>query len=441
METYRHIQQLNFLVATVDDLLADSTVAAWHSALLEEVKHSFSSIQQKATTVLQEDLIGQMMQQMIDIELKIRISLEAPLKSLCRLADMNHISLYKKVQLLLQVGKTYDLLGQWNQALDVFYQTLDFCTDSSEQKAETRKFLGHIKSKQRDYSSATKLYFDSIAIYTSLQNKHEIANIYLCQGYNEFEQGNYEKAEDYYRLALQLAPEEDRQLFADRNNNLGIMAAVRGDFDDAITYYTQAIEFYESLEDIRGLATAYQNLALLQVNMRKWKDAGESYQRALEYTQQDGNIELMGMIQLTRAELALKLYDFTMAQACCKHALKVFGRLDSQTCIAEAYKILGCVYRQQQKWEDAGRLFERSIQINDSAVNVLGIGETRYEYGLMYYSKGDKANAKQQLTGALEIFEKLDASLDIQKVKDALEKLKEDKQDKGIKIKRIIIHD
>ncbi|MBC8232712.1 tetratricopeptide repeat protein [bacterium] len=439
MDTYKHIKQLDSLVATIDDLLADSTVAAWHSGVLQEAKSAFSQIQQKAITSLQENLVDQMIQQLADVEQEMRISLESPLSSLCRLVDTNNLALEVKSQLLIQVGKTYDILGQWNQALDIFHKSLDVCTDNTAHRAEILKYLGHIKSKQREYSSATKLYLDSLAIYTLLQNKHEIAKMYLYQGYNDFEQGNYRQAEDYYRLALKLATEEaDNQVIADCRNNLGIMATVKGALDDAIAYYQQAASGYESLGDIPGLAAAYHNLAMLQVDKENWKDAGESYQRALEYARQTGNLELMGLIHLNRAELAIKLYDSAMAKACCDYAIAVFGELDSHTRVAEAYKFLGRVSSQQKKWDEAGGYFERSIKINDSVNNPLGAAEARYEYGVMYLSQGLKDNAKQQFTEALEIFDKLGASLDVQKVKAELAKLEGAKKEKASKIKRIV---
>ncbi|MFQ6043127.1 MAG: tetratricopeptide repeat protein [Candidatus Poribacteria bacterium] len=437
MGTHKQIQQLSSLTATIDDLLAHPKVAAWYSALLREAKTSFSQIQQEATGAVQENLVDQMMQQLADVEREIQVSLQAPLQSLRRLANTNNIPPEQKAQLLIQVGKTYDIIGQWNQALDIFYKTLDFCEHNSSEKAETLKFLGHLKSKQREYSAATRLYLDSLAIYAVIQNKHDIANIYLCQGYNDFEQGDYKKAEDYYRLALELGSEQsDNQIIADANNNLGIIATVKGDFDDALEYYTKSIEAYESIDDIPGLSTTYHNLAMLQVDMEKWQEAGASYQTALEYAQQFSNLELMGLIHLNRAELALKLYDFAMAEACCKHALKVFGRLGSQTRIAEAYKFLACVLSRQQKWDDAQRLFKRSIEVNDNVGNLLGIAETRYEYGIMYINKNDKEKAKQQLTLALSIFDKLSARVDAQKVKTELAKLSAEKKGRA-KLKRI----
>jgi hypothetical protein len=67
----------------------------------------------------------------------------------------------------------------------------------------------------------------------------------------------------------------------------------------------------------------------------------------------------------------------------------------------------------------------------------LGVGEARYEYGVMLISKGDKDNAKQQLNQALEIFEKLEANPDVQKVKEQLAKLQGAQEGKARKIKRI----
>ena len=123
-----------------------------------------------------------------------------------------------------------------------------------------------------------------------------------------------------------------------------------------------------------------------------------------------------------------------MAKACCDYAIAVFGELDSHTRVAEAYKFLGRVSSQQKKWDEAGGYFERSIQINDSVNNPLGAAEARYEYGLMYLRQGLKDNAKQQFTAALEIFDKLGASLDVQKVKAELAKLEGAKEESSFDV-------
>jgi len=424
MERLTLIQQVNSLMSTTDELLSDFTIAGWHSALLEEAKYSFAQIQKQFGITIQDNLTEQIEQELAYTEEYIRVQLETPMKALRRLMEDVHLSPLQRLQLLMELGKTHYLLGQWNQALDVFYQALDFSENISEQKAEILKYMGHIKSRQREYSSAASLYSDSMAIYNSLQNMSEVANIHINEGLNYFERNMYEQAENYYQLALKIATDqEDSQIIADCKHNLGILATVRGSFDDAIKYYKQCIETYENLQSTEQLASTYLNLALLQVDTEQLEEASKSYQRSLEYAQHVGNVELIGIIHLNRAELAIKQDDLTTAQMCCRHALKMFGRTGDENGIAETYKFLGCIYAREKKWQQAERVFQRSIQIFEECKNPLNVAEVRYEYGLMCIEQGRKEVAKWELNRALDSFSELQAISDVQKVKAALEEV------------------
>ena len=134
-------------------------------------------------------------------------------------------------------------------------------------------------------------------------------------------------------------------------------------------------------------------------------------------------MELIGVIHLNRAELAIKQDDLTTAQTCCSHALKIFGRTGDENGIAETYKFLGCIYARGKKWQQAERVFQRSIQIFEECQNLLNVAEVRYEYGLMCIEQGKKEIAKWELNRALDIFSELQANSDVQKVKAALEKV------------------
>jgi tetratricopeptide (TPR) repeat protein len=135
-------------------------------------------------------------------------------------------------------------------------------------------------------------------------------------------------------------------------------------------------------------------------------------------------VELTGVIHLNSAELAIKQDDLTTAQTCCRHALKMFGRTGDENGIAETYKFLGCIYARRKKWQQAERVFQRSIQIFEECQNPLNAAEVRYEYGLMCIEQGRKEVAKWELNWALNIFSELQAISDVQKVKAALEKVK-----------------
>ena len=433
------IKQLDELMETTTEILSDSTTALY-SPMLQGVRASIAQIQQQIGAAAQENLVQSMTQELAKHEKQILDVLEMPLRSLRNLARNSSLSNEQKVKLLIQLGKTHDTLAQWDVALDDFYKALDYCEEDSPERAETLKFLGHIKSKQRDYSPAEGLYKNSISIYSNLQNHEEMANIHLCLGFNDFERCQYEQAQEKYNKALAIAESQGlTPLIARTKGALAVSATVRGAFPKALEYYQACLEAYEDLQDDIGLAATYHNMAMLQVDLGEWAQAGESYQKSLEYAQKLSDLELIGLIHLNRTELALKMSDYVVAEVCCKQAIKTFAKMSSQSRLAEAYKFYGRIYRRKKDWNKSETFFRRSIQVSTECEQSLSAAEAQHEYGLMLIDKGDNEAAKIQLKSALETFAQLDASNDVQKVRDDLDKLisGEEKSGKGPKIRRI----
>ncbi len=428
MEPIAYTQQLNELLDTVNEMTADS-ISFWHQTLAGEVRSSVAKIEQLAVAANQASFVQQMAQVFDQQEQAILETLELPLKALRELVDSGHLSEPQKARLLIQLGKTHDLLSQWEQALDQFYRALDYCQDTLPEKAEILKFIGHIKSKQREYNSAQSQYHASIEAYSELQNQREVANIYLCLGFNDFESGRHQSAEENYRNAQHIANslEGAERIIGDVNLTLGILATMRGDFQTALSHYEQSVQSYESMGDERGLSQAYYNMGMLYVDMKEWASAGESYQRSLERARKSSDLYLIGHIHLSTTELALQLSDLALAQAACMQAVKVFGRLGGQTQLSEAYKYAGLIQRRRRAWDKANRLFQQSIELAKKSQSSLNEAEARYEYGLMLLDKLDPDQARIQFNAALTIFTKLGAQVDVQKTQKALEQLDESK--------------
>jgi len=430
------IKQLDELMQTANEILVDDT-AALYLPMLHGVRASIAQIQQQVGETARGSLVQDLTQEYEKHEKQILALLEMPLRCLHNLANNGSLSNQQKAKLLIQLGKTHDILAQWDVAMDNFYKALDYCEEESPEKAETLMFLGHIKSKQRDYSTAESLYKSSISIYKALQNHEEIARIHISLGFNAFERCQYEQAQEYYYKALKIASSQGLpRWIAKVNGVLAILATVKGEFKKAIEYHQGCLEIYEDLQDEMGLADTYHNMAMLQVDMLQWAQAGESYQRSLEYAQKLSDLELIGLIHLNRTELAIRMSDYAVAEARCKQAVKAFAKMGSQTHLAEAYKFYGRIYRRNKDWDKSETFFEKSIQIAAECEDLLNAAEAQHEYGLMLMEKDDKEAAKNQLKNALKTFEQLGASNDVQKVKDDLDKLSQGEKESG-KVRRI----
>ena len=419
-------QGLNNLLDTVNEL-TENSISFWHQALVKEIQASVDEIARLMSDTNPKSLVKEIAQILNQQELYILEAVKPLLTSLRELVESGNLTESESTQLLIQLGTTHDILAQWDSALDRFYRALDYCQDSLEERAEVLKYIGHIKSKQGDYRAAQSQYRKSLADYTELQKRSEVAYIYLCLGFNDFESDDYQSAEENYRIALSTANSiaNAEQIIGEINLTLGILATVKGNFQDALSHYKQSLQSFESIGDERGFSQVYYNMGLLHVDMRQFADAGECYQRCLGYARQHNDLHLIGLIHLSWTELALKLSEFTLAQAYCMQAFRIFGRLGCQPQLAEAYKYAGQIQFRKGIQDKAERFFQKSIALGSECNSRLNQAQTHYEYGLMLIDKPDYDTARVQLNTALNIFTELTAQADIQKTQTALERLAE----------------
>ena len=420
--------QLNGLLNTVDQLTADS-ISGWHQSLAEEIHSATNRISGLMVSTSQQTLTQELVQTFSHKQQAILNTLAPPLKALEKLVLSGHLTDARKAKLLIELGRTYELLTQWEEALDQFDPALDYCKDDPVQKATVLKSIGHIKSKQRDFGEANKQYQASLAIYQEQKDSYQVAQLYIDIGFNHFQSDSYPEAIKNYNLAFSLAQSTEgaQRLVADVLMNLGILATVKGDPNSALSHYEQSIDVYTEIDDNRGLSQAHYNMAMLCVDTKQWQKAGAFYQKSLEHAQKLTNLHLMGHIYLSYTELALKLSDLQLAQGCCLHAIKTFGRIGGQAQLSDALKFAGIIQHRKQNFDKADVFFQRSISTAEECDSLLNGAEARYEYALHLLDKlqPDKTKALNQLNEAMNIFTELDAKADIANTQAVLSRIAE----------------
>ena len=126
--------QLNGLLNTVDQLTADS-IEGWHQSLAEEIRSATNRISGLMVSTSQQALVGELVQALGEKQRVILSTLSPLLSALEKLVLSGHLNDASKAKLLIELGRTYELLTQWDQALDQFDQALDYCKDDPVQKA------------------------------------------------------------------------------------------------------------------------------------------------------------------------------------------------------------------------------------------------------------------------------------------------------------------
>ena len=118
--------------------------------------------------------------------------------------------------------------------------------------------------------------------------------------------GELKDAETLYRAANELGHQSgDDVLVGETEQNLGILADIRGDVDEARVRYETALLHLERAGSVRGRISSLNNLGLLHLYRGQFDAADEHFARALRICEEVGDVVRAGMVQLNRTELFL----------------------------------------------------------------------------------------------------------------------------------------
>jgi tetratricopeptide (TPR) repeat protein len=81
------------------------------------------------------------------------------------------------------------------------------------------------------------------------------------------------------------------------------------------------------------------------------------------------------------------------------------------------------IYRERQEWNQSIENFEESIKILSEMGRDKELGESHYEFGLMWKMRKDASKAGEHLRKASEVFESLDLSKELEEAREALRDL------------------
>src|SRR5213594_2476417 len=135
-------------------------------------------------------------------------------------------------------------------------------------------------------------------------------------------------------------------LRARAEQNLGILANIQGDFDEALARYGRSLEAYSASDDEHGCAIAYHNLGMVSADRELWEEAERYYQESYQIARRAGDVHLQGLCLLNRAEVHVARQRFEDARRDAEAALVTFDELGDGAAKSGAFRVRGVVYRE-----------------------------------------------------------------------------------------------
>lgn len=288
--------------------------------------------------------------------------------------------------------------------------------------ARALRRLAVVQHHRGDPQGASALCRQSHALARRIGDPLLAAEALNVEGGLCFEAGDLNAAHRAYRRALRLGG-SDRALHARIEQNLGILANIRGELDQAARHYETALGAYEKTGDRQGCGTALHNLGMLNADRGRWADAEACYARSRDLAAEVGDAHLEALCRLNHSEVLLARGEYERAMASSTAALGLFERIGSHVDKADAYRVIGTVHRETGALALAERWLRDARALASNAGSKLSEAEATRELAVLSQTLGRNQEALALLMAAAQLFQSLDALLDCHGVAQAREKL------------------
>jgi putative nucleotidyltransferase with HDIG domain len=315
---------------------------------------------------------------------------------------------------MLREGRSQDRAGQLEEAMACYEQAVRLAEISGEHAVlvEALRRLAVVHHRRNDPKQAGELCrrsYRAAVEHSDLVLAGEALN--ALAGF-EFEAGEIGAARAKYLNALELAGSSAR-LRGRIEQNLGILAGIQGEYAAAYEHYHRALEAFEESEDERGCALAYHNLGMLASRRGELDEAERSFGQSAAIAARAGDVHLEGLCELNRAEVCHARQQYGDALRRAEAALDTFEKLGDRRAKADTYRLIGMVFRDTGRTVLAEERLRTSIVLAMDTGSLLSQAESSRELGRLQQNIGRNQEALTLLNAAHQLFQRLDARVDL----------------------------
>jgi ATP/maltotriose-dependent transcriptional regulator MalT len=149
--------------------------------------------------------------------------------------------------------------------------------------------------------------------------------------------------------------------------NLGSIAAQRGDLDSAEWLFLESSRCFQRAQYTWGEAVALNNYAAVALDRGKLQLAEVIARQAMEAAEKVGDLELLGIAAMNAAEALAPRRELVRAEVLAMTALGHFTREENGLRRAQCLRVLGDVQLLRGDLAGAGRFYERALRQAEAA--------------------------------------------------------------------------
>ena len=224
-----------------------------------------------------------------------------------------------------------------------------------------------------------------------------------------YRRSDSQKAETTALEAQRLADELDLPI--EKANSYRMLASVyleTGNFADTMSNCRQAMEIFEQLGDIRGMALVHTTIAFAYRSQGNIDTALEHHLDSLRMKQEyaaDKDDLAKSYFNLGTCYSILNYLD--QAQPFFEQALEVWEKSDNLEQLSFIYNNIGCFYGRKKELDTAREYFQKALDIWVESGDKKGIARTLTNFGIVFRDLGDFESALDYYGRSLALYQEI----------------------------------
>jgi signal transduction histidine kinase len=251
------------------------------------------------------------------------------------------------------------------QAMELARKINDF-----ENLTKSYSFVGVAYRLLGNYMQAIDIFFEGL----SLAKKH---NIPQQEGYAYINIANLYIYLEYFNTALEnldnaleiVAKIDDKEMLSYIYLNRGrvLMALIM--FEEARQSITNSLQLRIETNNISGQAVCYKYIGDIYFNEVRYSEALQNYEQALDVVDYESDRHLVGNIYLKMAEISCNQKQVRLAEENALTAFKIGQEVNSRLIIHDALKVLSKVDIEMKRFESAAQRLQLTLLYADTLTN------------------------------------------------------------------------
>ncbi|MDY7077850.1 MAG: tetratricopeptide repeat protein [Chloroflexota bacterium] len=328
-------------------------------------------------------------------------------------------------RLLIARCRAYWQQGQFDVALTDGQQSLLVLegTNHYREIAQTHNELGNAYVRYSQPDQAIVHLERGLGILERIGDEHEAARVYGNLAFI-YSQTDLARSAAYLGRVLETMQRLGNVWGESQTyQNLGAVHYLQGDYVQAIQYYKHSLKMKERLGDNLGIADCYINLGEAYRAQGDPTQAVVHLEKGLSIAQEIGASQAETECHRQLAECYLEIKDLDRAMTACREALAHARKIGDRKEEGIIYRVLGNVYLQGKDLVSALTHLEQSVAILRELNQEFDLGTALYDYAQVLIQSGKAAPARERLTEALVLFERLQLPQEQARVQAALDQL------------------